>query len=58
MRVNSLWLGMAAFVALVHARPELVLHDDIRKLVQVAEFGFVSGGKLGLHCQGLQSKTE
>lgn len=45
---------LAFFLALVAAAPQLVIKNDDRKMIEVAKFGFLRGGKLTLTVEELK----
>lgn len=53
--VSSLMLAsMAMLASLAQARPELVISEDQRALINIGSFGFLPGGTLGLDLQNLK----
>lgn len=45
-------------LALVYATPQLIIENDERTLVEVAEFGFLKGGQLTLTLEELEVCNE
>ncbi|KAF9329799.1 hypothetical protein BG006_007170 [Podila minutissima] len=53
--VSSLMLAcMAMLASVAQARPELVISEDQRALINIGSFGFLPGGTLGLDLQNLK----
>jgi hypothetical protein len=45
---HTLSLLLLFAISIVWATPELVIENDDRKIIEVAEFGFLPGGRLTL----------
>ncbi|KAF9546713.1 hypothetical protein EC957_009473 [Mortierella hygrophila] len=54
LKTASSLLVATAFAAVSYARPELVLSNDQRKIVDIGSFGFLSGATLDMNLQGLE----
>lgn len=49
---------ITVFLAIVYATPQLIIENDERTLVEVAEFGFLKGGQLTLTLEELEVGNE
>ncbi|KAG9071090.1 hypothetical protein KI688_008633 [Linnemannia hyalina] len=54
LKTASSLLVATALAAVSYARPELVLSNDQRKIVDIGSFGFLSGATLDMNLQGLE----
>lgn len=52
--LSSLIAAVAALAVVTYARPELVISDDQRGLIQIGFFGFLPGGSLELNLEDLK----
>ncbi|KAI1315241.1 hypothetical protein EDD11_001073 [Mortierella claussenii] len=54
IRTVSSLIVAAAMVAVAYARPELVISEDQRALINIGSFGFLAGGTLDMDLQNLK----